>query len=112
MDKKICNVLFSKQEILDYLGISDHLFRKYILKGLPARFEDSRGIDIINTKLFNIQCKARQNLNVFNVLHKEMPNDANINLVFWKKDRQPDIVCMDKQDFYELLQILKVEQIL
>jgi len=77
-----------------------------------ARFEDSRGIDIINTGMFNVQCKRRENLNIFNVLNKEMPKDHKYNIVFWKKDRQPDIVCMDKRDFYELLQILKAEKIL
>lgn len=77
-----------------------------------AKFEDSRGIDIINTGMFNTQCKARQNLNIFDVLNKEMPADQNINIVFWKRDRHQAIVCMDKVDFYELLQLLKVEQIL
>ena len=62
--------------------------------------------------MYNVQCKCRQNLNVFNTLNKEMPADQNINIVFWKKDRQPDIVCMDKQGIYELLQLLKVEQFL
>lgn len=77
-----------------------------------ARFEDSRGIDIINTGLFNVQCKRRENLNVFNVLNKEMPKDHNMNIVFWKRDRQRDIVCMDKKDFFELLQLLKTKKIL
>ena len=77
-----------------------------------ARHEDAKGIDIINTGLFNVQCKRRENLNIFNVLNKEMPADQNINIVFWKRDRHPDIVCMDKVDFYELLQLLKVEKIL
>jgi len=70
-----------------------------------ARYEDSNGIDIINTAMFNIQTKARQNLNLFDVLNKEMPADKNINIVFWKRNRQRDIVILDKQDFYELLQI-------
>ena len=77
-----------------------------------ARYEDAKGIDIINCGMFNVQCKRRENLNIFNVLNKEMPKDHNINIVFWKRDRQPDIVCIDKQDFYELLQLLKVEQFL
>jgi len=77
-----------------------------------ARGADQQGIDIINTGLFNVQCKRRQNLNIFNVLNKEMPKDANINLVFWKRNRLKDIVCLSKQDFYELLQILKVGKIL
>jgi len=77
-----------------------------------ARGADQAGIDVINTGMFNTQCKARQNLNIFNILNKEMPKDHNINIVFWKRDRQPDIVCLNKTDFYELLQILKAKQIL
>jgi len=72
-----------------------------------ARYEDAKGIDIINTAMFNIQTKNRQNLNLFDVLSKEMPADQNINIVFWKRNRQRDIVIMEKQDFYELLRLLK-----
>jgi len=72
-----------------------------------ARGSDQAGIDVINTGLFNTQCKRRENLNIFNVLNKEMPKDHNINVVFWKKDRQADIICMEKTDFYDLLQMLK-----
>lgn len=77
-----------------------------------ARFQDAKGIDIINTGLFNVQCKRRENLNIFNVLNKEMPVDQNINIVFWKRNRLKDIVCLCKQDFYELLQIIKAENAL
>ncbi|GAF86698.1 unnamed protein product [marine sediment metagenome] len=57
-----------------------------------ARYEDAKGIDIINTGMFNIQTKDRQNLNLFDVLSKEMPDNQNINIVFWKCNRQRDIV--------------------
>ena len=77
-----------------------------------ARFEDSRGIDVINTGMFNVQTKARQALNIFNVLQKEMPVDHNLNVIFWKRDRQKDIICIDKSDFYELLQMLKNEKVI
>jgi len=40
-----------------------------------------------------------------------MPVDSNINTVFWKRNRLKDIVCISKQDFYKLLQILKTEYI-
>ena len=76
-----------------------------------ARGEDPRGIDLINTGLLNVQCKARQNLNPFEVLEK-MPEDQNINAVFWKRNHESDIVILDKNDFYELMQMLKLEQIL
>ena len=44
--------------------------------------------------------------------NKEMPTDKNINIIFWKRNRLKDIICLDKTDFYELLKILKAEQIL
>ena len=76
-----------------------------------ARGEDPRGIDLIGTGMFNIQCKARQNLNSFTTL-KDMPEDQNINAVFWKRNHEQDIVILNKNDFYELMQMLKMEQIL
>jgi len=82
-------------------------FPEAITSRAGARFEDVNGIDIINCGMFNVQCKRRENLNIFKVLINEMPEDHNINVVFWKKDRQKDIVCMKKTDFYEILQMLK-----
>ncbi len=36
-------LLTSKDEIKIYIGnVSDHLFKKYVAKGLPARYEDNR----------------------------------------------------------------------
>jgi hypothetical protein len=41
---KSSKILSSKEEIKAYIGnISDYMFRKYIKKGLPARFEDGSG---------------------------------------------------------------------
>ncbi len=77
-----------------------------------SRGEDPQGIDIVRTGMFNIQVKARQNLNLFDILYQDMPDNQNINVVFWKRNRQKDIVCMDEEGFYELLQILKRERIL
>jgi len=77
-----------------------------------ASGEDPKGIDIVNTGMFNIQTKARQNLNLFDVLFGEMPDSENINIVFWKRNRQKDIVVMDKESFYELLEVLRRERIL
>lgn len=37
-------ILGSKQEIMDYIGCSKHMFKKYIECGMPARYEDGRWI--------------------------------------------------------------------
>lgn len=42
-NKQNSKLLTSKDEIKTYLGnISDYLFKKYIEKGMPARYEDNR----------------------------------------------------------------------
>jgi uncharacterized protein YaaR (DUF327 family) len=42
-NKQNSKLLTSKDEIKEYLGnISNYLFKKYIEKGMPARFEDNR----------------------------------------------------------------------
>lgn len=43
MKKKQSNkILTCKDEIMDYIGCSKHLFDKYVKSGLPARYEDGR----------------------------------------------------------------------
>lgn len=76
-----------------------------------SRGEDPRGIDLVSTGMFNVQCKARQNLNLFETL-KEMPDDQNMNVIFWKRNHKEDIICMSKDDFFEILKMLKTENIL
>jgi hypothetical protein len=40
---KSCKILSSKDEIKIYLGnVTDYMFRKYVERGLPARYEDRR----------------------------------------------------------------------
>ena len=62
-------------------------FSRAITSKNDINLADTKGIDIINTGLFNIQCKARQEVDLFDILHKEMPADTNINTVFWKRNR-------------------------
>ena len=38
-----------------------------------ARGSDQAGIDVINTGMFNTQCKARQNLNILNIINHYCP---------------------------------------
>ena len=42
-DHRSRKILRSKDDIKEYLGgISDHLFKKFIEAGMPARYEDGR----------------------------------------------------------------------
>lgn len=41
--KKSKKILLSKDEIKEYIGNStDYMFKRYVEKGMPARYEDSR----------------------------------------------------------------------
>jgi hypothetical protein len=43
MSRKSDKILSSKDEIKEFLGnITDYMFKKYIERGLPARYEDRR----------------------------------------------------------------------
>jgi AmiR/NasT family two-component response regulator len=73
-----------------------------------SRKLDDAKVDIFGTQKygFHIQAKRyKNNPNLFEVL-SEMPTDECINTIFWKKPHVGEIVCMTKQDFYELLIIL------
>lgn len=73
-----------------------------------SRKLDDAKVDIFGTQKygFHIQAKRyKNNPNLFGVL-SEMPTDECINTIFWKKPHVGEIVCMTKQDFYELLIIL------
>jgi len=49
------------------------IFSDPVTSRSSARGEDISGIDIVNTGMFNIQTKAREHLNLFNVFNNEMP---------------------------------------
>jgi len=70
-----------------------HFYPEAVTARNGARGEDPRGVDLVNTGMFNVQCKARQSLNVFDTL-KAMPEDQGINTVFWMRNRCPEVVCM------------------
>jgi len=40
---KSTKILICKEEIKEYLGISDHIFRRYVALGMPARYEEGGG---------------------------------------------------------------------
>ena len=70
-----------------------------------SRKLDDAKVDIFGTQKygFHIQAKRyKNNPKLFEVL-SEMPTDECINTIFWKKPHVGEIVCMTKQDFYELL---------
>ena len=71
------------------------------------RMMDDMGVDLINTDPFNVQCKAVERLGTYHDILKSMPEDNNYNLIFHKRNNRGEVVVMSKDDFYELLYMLK-----
>ena len=67
-----------------------------------SREKDDQKVDLVNTRPFNIQCKAVETGINYHDLLNEMPKDSNINCVFHKRSRK-ETVTMSKKDFYKLI---------
>ncbi len=77
-----------------------------------SRTTDSNGIDLVFTDPFNIQCKARESQFNYLKLLETMPKDNNYNLIIHKKNYSGELVVMNKKDFYEIIGMLKTENII
>jgi len=73
---------------------------------------DAEGIDLVGAGLFNVQCKALERAPAYHELLKIMPQNENYNVIFHKRNRSGTVVVMEKEDFYELLNMLLKEKIL
>lgn len=77
-----------------------------------SRNADSKKIDLMNTNPFNIQAKCKNNFgSPLNIL-QEMPTDSNYNIVIQKVVSKGEYVTMAKLDFYEIIKMLKKENII
>lgn len=76
------------------------------------RFKDSLKCDIVNIPMFNLQAKATESTPSYHSLLKQMPQDTNYNVIFHKRNRKGEVVVMDKESFYEIIKMLKVNQII
>ncbi len=76
------------------------------------RYMDSLKVDIVNIPMFNAQCKASESTPSYHSLLKEMPEDNKYNLIFHKRNRQGEIVVLSKEDFYQILEMLKFNGII
>ena len=76
------------------------------------RSKDNLGLDVLNVSPLNVQCKCH---NVFKnpvLVLKEMPQeDSNYNILIMRVKNKGDYVIMTKEDFYEMLEVLKNEKI-
>ena len=73
---------------------------------------DVKGIDLVNTGCFNVQCRSRESQFNYLTLLQAMPEDGNYNLIIHKKNYSGELVIISKQDFFELIRMLKTENII
>jgi len=69
---------------------------------------DDRGVDLVNTGNFRIQCKAVEKLgNIHTIIDymdsKMLDDEYGMNIVFHKRNRQGIIVSMRYEDFIDLI---------
>lgn len=76
-----------------------------------SRKTDDQKVDLCFTEPFNIQCKAWKSAPSYHRTLKEMPEDSNYNIIIHRRPYQGDVVVMSKEDFYELVCMLKNEVI-
>jgi hypothetical protein len=77
-----------------------------------SKMMDDLKVDLVNTKPFSIQCKAVEKMSGYHQLLASMPQDENYNVIFHKKNQKGEIVVMTKDTFYELVGMLKNNNIL
>lgn len=88
-------------QIRDYfreLGFNDCVSSRSESKNL-----DDKGVDLVYTGDFYVQCKAVENLGSIHKILDAMPKTDKMNVVFHKKNRQGTIVAMELESFTRLL---------
>jgi hypothetical protein len=68
-----------------------------------SKNRDDQGVDLCYTAPFNVQAKAVEKLSSIHDILARMPRDGNINTVFHKRNRKGTIVCMELNDFVNLI---------
>ncbi|MGV6830284.1 MAG: hypothetical protein ACWA5P_01820 [bacterium] len=73
-----------------------------------SKMLDDMKVDLFATEPFNVQAKAVERLSPgYHDILKSMPKDENYNVVFHKRNHKGEVVSMMKEDFYEILGMLK-----
>ena len=83
-----------------------NLFPNAVTSRAESRNTDAKKVDLCFTDPFNIQCKFVEKSRLPHDILAEMPDDGNYNVLFDKRSRKGEVVCLSKDDFYELLDML------
>lgn len=87
-------------------------FEGAVTSRYASKKRDDEKVDLMHTEPFNVQCKAWKSAPNLHIELSKMPKDGNYNVIFHKRPYKGDIVAMTKEDFYELLKLLKVEGVI
>ena len=68
---------------------------------------DDAAVDFVNTKPFNIQAKRWKSAPSYHDVLKSMPDDDNYNVIIHKRPNKGEVVVMDKETFYALIEKLR-----
>lgn len=77
-----------------------------------SKMTDDANVDFVNTKPFNIQAKRWKSAPSYCDVLKSMPQDDNYNIIFHKRPNKGEVIVMEKGTFYELIEMLKNNQII
>ena len=73
---------------------------------------DDANVDFVNTSPFQIQAKRWKSAPSYHDVLSSMPQNENYNVIFHKRPQKGEVVVMSKEDFYELIKMLKTNQII
>ena len=88
------------------LGFTDCRTSRYSSKML-----DEAGVDLVNTDPFSFQIKAVESGISYHRVLSEMQRNCNLNVILHKRNRK-EVAVFTKEDFYELIAMLKTNKIL
>jgi hypothetical protein len=77
-----------------------------------SRETDDANVDFVNTPPFNIQAKRWASAPSYHEVLKSMPEGNFYNVIIHKRPNKGEVVVMSKEDFYEIIKMLKGNQII
>jgi hypothetical protein len=77
-----------------------------------SREVDDHKVDLLNTPPFNFQLKRWKSAPSYHEVLNAMPDGVNYNVIIHKRPSKGEVVVLSKSDFYEILKMLKGNQII
>lgn len=77
-----------------------------------SRETDNANVDFVETPPFQIQAKRWKSAPSYHEILASMPQNENYNIIIHKRPNKGEVVVMSKSDFYEIIKMLKGNQII